>query len=79
ASLICMMPRAKSNDKTIVKRKSAVETRTSTTNWSDRFINAEEFPDIKAVDPMRFKLPPVPVLNERQLKNRLVPLPTVSG
>ena len=68
ASLICMMPRAKSNEKTIVKRKSAVETRTSTTNWSDRFINADQFPNIKAVDPQRFKLPPVPTLNERQLK-----------
>lgn len=37
ASLVCMMPRSRSNPKTIARRQAAVETRTSTTNWSDCF------------------------------------------
>ena len=69
ASLICMMPRSKSNDKVIAKRKKAVENRTSTTNWSDRFINADEFPQITAVaDSDKYIWPPVPQLNDNQLK-----------
>ena len=67
ASLVCMMPRAKSNEAVIEERKAAVANRTSTTNWSDRFINADEFPQITAVpDRERYQLPPVPELNENQ-------------
>ena len=69
ASLICMMPRIKSNQEVIEQRKAAVQTRTSTTNWSDRFINADEFPQITAVkDKEKYQWPAVPKLNHRQLK-----------
>ncbi len=69
ASLICMMPRAASNAEVIAQRKAAVATRTSTTNWSDRFINADEFPQIVAVpDRDRYRWPDVPQLNHRQLQ-----------
>ena len=69
ASLICMMPRSKSNSETIAQRKTAVTQLTSTTNWSDRFINADEFPQITAVaDRERYRLPKPPQLNESQLK-----------
>jgi hypothetical protein len=66
-----MMPKSKSNDKVIAKRKAAVENLVSTTNWSDRFINADEFPNVVEASKTRtFKLPPVPVLNKNQ--NELV-------
>ena len=69
ASLVCMMPTSKSNPAVIAKRKAAVETLTSTTNWSDRFINADEFPQITAVeDRDKYTWPPVPILNENQLR-----------
>ena len=69
ASLVCMMPRSKSNPEVIAKRKLAVEALTSTTNWSDRFINADEFPQITAVeDRDKYVWPPVPKLNENQLR-----------
>ena len=66
ASLICMMPKAKSNADVIAKRKAAVNTLTSTTNWSDRFINADEFPDVMSAEKNKYKLPPVPTLNANQ-------------
>lgn len=69
ASLICMMPRHKTSDSVIEKRKEAVKNRTSTTNWTDRFINADEFPQILSVeDKGKYKLPPVPELNDNQMK-----------
>ncbi|MEM7019692.1 MAG: phytanoyl-CoA dioxygenase family protein [Pseudomonadota bacterium] len=68
ASLICMMPKAKSNPKVLEARKAAVATRTSTTNWSDRFINADEFPQIlDAPDRDKYQWPPEPKLNHNQL------------
>ncbi|MFP6806112.1 MAG: phytanoyl-CoA dioxygenase family protein [Pseudomonadales bacterium] len=67
-SLICMMPRAKSNAEVISRRKAAIEKGTSTTNWSDIFVNADKFPDIVAVDPGKYKRPSIPVLNRSQLK-----------
>ena len=67
ASLICMMPKEKSNEKVIAKRRAAVESVTSTTNWSDRFINADEFPQVlEDLASGRFKLPAVPELNDYQ-------------
>lgn len=68
ASLICMMPRSKSNAKVIEQRKAAVQNLTSTTNWSDRFIDADAFPNIQAA-PLRetYRWPPVPKLNDYQL------------
>ena len=69
ASLVCMMPRAKSNDEVIAQRKAAIADRTSTTNWSDRFINADEFPQILAVeDRAKYHWPDPPELNHNQLK-----------
>ena len=67
ASLVCMMPRAHSNPEVIAQRRAAVENRTSTTNWSDRWINADEFPMVlKEGDPAKYVLPPVPELDEYQ-------------
>ena len=64
-----MMPKSKSNEEVISKRKQAVEDRTSTTNWSDRFINADEFPQILSVeDGAKYKWPAKPQLNEKQRK-----------
>ena len=66
-SLVCMMPKSKSNEKVIAKRRVAVKNLVSTTNWSDRFINADEFPNVVAASKVRtFKLPPVPELNKNQ-------------
>ena len=63
-----MMPKAKSNADVIAMRKEAVNTLTSTTNWSDRFINADEFPDVIAAEKNKYTLPPVPTLNASQRK-----------
>ena len=67
-SLICMMPRRKSNATVISRRKAAVENTTSTTNWSDVFVNADKFPDLIAVDPTKYARPSAPVLNDLQLR-----------
>lgn len=49
------------------KDGTAVESVTSTTNWSDRFINADEFPQVlEDLASGRFKLPAVPELNDYQ-------------
>lgn len=67
ASLICMMPRAKSNPKVLAQRQAAVSNCTSTTNWSDRFINADEFPQIKSAANFRsYTWPSAPELNSNQ-------------
>lgn len=67
ASLVCMMPRARSNEDVIARRQAAVTTRTSTTNWSDRFIDADRFPQVLAADDgTRYTLPPVPELDDYQ-------------
>jgi len=67
ASLVCMMPRSKSNEKVLEQRKAAVANMTSTTNWSDRFINADEFPAIVAVaDKHKYQWPKAPTLNANQ-------------
>ncbi len=67
ASLVCMMPRSHSNPEVIAHRRAAVAARTSTTNWSDRWINADEFPMVvSAGDSTKYRLPPIPELDERQ-------------
>ncbi len=66
ASLVCMMPKARSNPETIERRRAAVEKRTSTTNWSDRFINADRFPNVMAADAEKYTLPAVPQLTPEQ-------------
>ena len=66
-SLICMMPRRRSTPDVLEKRKTAVERVISTTNWSDRFINADKFPQILAEPhPERFQRPSPPVLTDYQ-------------
>ena len=61
-----MMPRARSTSEVIERRRRAVSDRTSTTNWSDVWVNADRFPEILAADSSRFTLPPVPELTEAQ-------------
>ena len=66
-SLVCMMPRRLTSPDVLEQRKKAVGRVISTTNWTDRFINADKFPQILAApDPERFHRPPPPVLDERQ-------------
>ena len=61
-----MMPKSRSNEAVLTKRRAAVAGRTSTTNWSDRFINADRFPQVAAIDTSRYTLPPVPKLTPEQ-------------
>ena len=69
ASLICMMPKSKSNPKVIERRKRAVVEGTSTTNWSDRFINADHFPDVAGHPAAsKYTWPTPPELDAQQLK-----------
>ena len=68
ASLVCMMPKAHSNAEVIALRRAAIANRTSTTNWSDRWVNADEFSEVlTAGDPAKYVLPPAPALNDYQL------------
>ena len=67
ASLICMMPKERSNEDVINQRRKAVERVISTTNWSDTFRNADEFPVIlEAKDREKYKWPPKPKLTDYQ-------------
>jgi hypothetical protein len=66
-SLICMMPRRLTPPDVIEARKRAVEGVISTTNWTDRFINADKFPQIlNAPDIGRYRRPKPPVLSAYQ-------------
>jgi hypothetical protein len=66
-SLVCMMPRRLTPPKVLEQRKAAVEGVVSTTNWTDRFINADLFPQItSAPNPERYKRPAPPKLTEAQ-------------
>jgi hypothetical protein len=68
ASLVCMMPRSRSNDEVIAQRRTAVNARTSTTNWSDRFFSTDDYPEMLQADDLgKYQLPPVPQLTEHQL------------
>ena len=67
ASLVCMMPKEKSNPEVIKKRREAVKKVISTTNWSDKFRNADEFPIIlEANDRGKYKWPDKPNLSAYQ-------------
>ena len=67
ASLICMMPKEKSNSEVIKRRREAVKKVISTTNWSDKFRNADEFPIIlEANDRGKYKWPDKPNLSAYQ-------------
>lgn len=66
ASLVCMMPRSRSNPEVIARRRQALESRTSTTNWSDRFIDADRFPQVMDAPERGYVLPPIPRLSAEQ-------------
>ena len=67
ASLICMMPKEKSNSEVIKRRREAVKKVISTTNWSDKFRNADEFLIIlEANDRGKYKWPDKPNLSAYQ-------------
>ena len=67
ASLVCMMPKEKSNPEVIKRRREAVKKVISTTNWSDKFRNADEFPIIlEANDRGKYKWPDKPNLSAYQ-------------
>jgi ectoine hydroxylase-related dioxygenase (phytanoyl-CoA dioxygenase family) len=66
-SLVCMMPRRLTPPEVLEERKRAVEGVVSTTNWTDRFINADKFPQLtQAPNIGRYRRPPPPVLSEYQ-------------
>jgi hypothetical protein len=66
-SLVCMMPRRLTSSEVLDQRKRAVERVISTTNWTDRFINADKFPQItSAPNPERYRRPDPPALNDYQ-------------
>jgi hypothetical protein len=67
ASLVCMMPRRLTPPEVLEARKRAVAEVISTTNWTDRFINADEFAPILAEPhPERFRRPDPPQLTPEQ-------------
>jgi ectoine hydroxylase-related dioxygenase (phytanoyl-CoA dioxygenase family) len=67
ASLICMMPKNLSSEDILEKRREAVEKLISTTNWTNSFRNADEFPLIlEAKDRDKYQWPKKPTLNEYQ-------------
>ena len=66
-SLVCMMPRRLTPPEVLEQRRNAVDGVISTTNWTDRFINADRFPQILAEPhPERFRRPDPPALNDYQ-------------
>ena len=67
ASLICMMPKELSSEDILEKRREAVEKLISTTNWTNSFRNADEFPLIlEAQDRDKYQWPEKPTLNDYQ-------------
>jgi Phytanoyl-CoA dioxygenase (PhyH) len=67
ASLVCMMPRRLTSPEVLEDRKRAVEQVISTTNWTDRFINADHFaPLLAEPHPERFHRPAAPALTPEQ-------------
>ena len=67
ASLICMMPKHLTSEDVLEQRREAVDKLISTTNWTNSFRNADEFPLIlEAEDRDKYSWPKKPVLNEYQ-------------
>lgn len=74
-SLVCMMPRELSSPEVLQWRKNeAVPNLIGTTNWTDRVVNADDFPNIKAVAErdaargIRKPPSPLPKLSRAQLE-----------
>tara|TARA_B100001113_G_scaffold351117_1_gene349541 strand:+ start:1553 stop:2548 length:996 start_codon:yes stop_codon:yes gene_type:complete len=67
ASLVCMMPKSLSDENVLEQRRDAVEKLISTTNWTNSFRNADEFPLILAAENReKYKWPNKPTLNDYQ-------------
>jgi ectoine hydroxylase-related dioxygenase (phytanoyl-CoA dioxygenase family) len=67
ASLICMMPKHLTSEDVLEQRREAVDKLISTTNWTNSFRNADEFPLIlEAEDRDKYTWPKKPILNEYQ-------------
>ena len=67
ASLICMMPKKLSSKEILDKRIHAAENLVSTTNWTNDFRNADEFPIIlEAENRDQYKWPKKPNLSDYQ-------------
>ena len=67
ASLICMMPKELSSKEILEKRIHAAENLVSTTNWTNDFRNADEFPIIlEAENRDQYKWPKKPNLSDYQ-------------
>ncbi len=65
--LVCMMPKHLTPPEVIEQRKHAVERVISTTNWTDRFINADKFPQITTAPNIeRYRRPDPPALDAEQ-------------
>ena len=68
ASLVCMMPKSRASAEVIEQRRAAVANRTSTTNWSDRFVSTDQYREMTGADDLaKYQLPPIPQLTEHQL------------
>jgi len=66
-SLVCMMPKRLTPADVLEQRRRAVDGVISTTNWTDRFINADKFPQITmAPNIERYRRPRPPVLSAVQ-------------
>jgi len=64
-----MMPKSLTPPDVLEQRKRAVEGVISTTNWTDKFINADRFPQITSAPNIeRYRRPAPPVLSEYQRK-----------
>ena len=64
---MCIRDRYLSDESVLEKRREAVDKLISTTNWTNSFRNADEFPLIlEAKDRAKYKWPKKPVLNEYQ-------------
>jgi len=67
ASLICMMPKHLTSEDVLEQRREAVDKLISTTNWTNSFRNADEFPLIlEAEDREKYTWPKKPILSEYQ-------------
>ena len=65
--LVCMMPRRLTPPQVLEQRRAAVDGVISTTNWTDRFINADKFPQIlSAPNTERYIRPAPPELDAAQ-------------
>lgn len=66
-SLVCMMPKRLTAPDVLEQRRRAVDGVISTTNWTDKFVNADKFPQItQAPNIERYRRPAAPALSDYQ-------------